>query len=253
MSLEEKAFIQYMRDVKAELVPYATNIEKIRIGVPGDGGYVIANLPESSGLFSYGCDDNIRFERAYHARYGAPCWVYDHTIKGITDKPDFITFFKQGVGPETTAQLDTIDNQVGARDCRTLWAQIDIEGYEWVTLKDSVRLKEFAQVIVEFHMAVNIPRNVILATLRHMNEHFVLVHIHGNNCPLQPWLDISLPRVFECTYVRRDLVTECRVDTGPFPIPNLDYPNSPDFPDLALTWWQASRSTVPAGPVSEPI
>lgn len=254
MSREEKDFIQYMRDVKAELVPYVTNWEKIRIGVPGDGGYVIANLPTSSGLFSYGCDDNIRFERAYHATYGAPCWVFDHTIEGITDKPEYITFFKQGVGPYKTAELDTIDAQVGDRDCSTLFAQIDIEGYEWLTLKDSRRLKEFAQVIVEFHMAVNVPRSIILETLRYMNEHFVCVHIHGNNCPLQPWLDISLPRVFECTYVRRDLVTESRVDTRVYPLEGLDFPNSPDFPDLPLTWWtwEASRKSDPVHPASEP-
>jgi hypothetical protein len=239
MSEQEKRFIQTMRDIKAELVPYVTNLEKIRIGVPGDGGYVIANVQTSSGLFSYGCDDNIKFERAYHERYNAPCWVYDHTIAGITDKPDYITFYKQGVGPQKTAELDTIDSQVGLdRDCSSLFAQVDIEGYEWLTFKTSKKLKEFAQVIVEFHMNVQLPFEMMLETLKHMNTYFVCVHIHGNNCPLQPWLDINLPRVFECTYVRRDLVTHMEVDTQAYPIPGLDFPNSSDFPDLPLTWWK---------------
>ena len=239
MTAEEKEFIQYMRDVKSELVPHTcSNIKKIRIGVPGDGGYVIGDLPSSNGLFSYGCDDNIRFERAYHEKYGAHCWVFDHTIKGITDKPDFITFYKQGVGPQKTAELDTIDNQVGDRDCSNLFAQIDIEGYEWITLKDSKKLVEFSQVIVEFHMRAQLPRSYILDTLRHMNKHFVCIHIHGNNCPLQPWLDINLPQVFECTYIRKDLVADAAPDMAQYPIEGLDYPNSSAFPDLPLVWWK---------------
>lgn len=238
MTEHEKKFIQEMKDLKSELVPYKTNFEKIRIGVPGDGGYVICNLPTSDGLFSYGCDDNIRFERAYYDKYKAPCWVYDHTIDGITDKPDYITFFKQGVGQSKTDTLDTIDNQVGDKDCSNLFAQIDIEGYEWITMMYSNKLKEFSQVIVEFHMNVRIPREMCIETLKYMNKHFVCVHIHGNNCPLQPWLDINLPAVFECTYVRRDLVTSMEIDTQQYPLKDLDFPNSPDFPDLPLTWWQ---------------
>ena len=238
MSESEKVFIQFMKDIKSRLVPNVTNFEKIRIGVPGDGGYVIADLPFSDGLFSYGSDDNIRFERAYHEKYNAPCWVYDHTINGITDKPDYITFFKQGVGPEKTDVLDTIDNQVGDRECSNLFAQIDIEGYEWFVFTGSKKLKQFAQVIVEYHMSPQIHPKLILETLDYMNEHFICVHIHGNNCPLQPWYDINLPRVFECTYVRKDLVTEWSPDLVPYPLPNLDFPNSPDFPDLPMGWWQ---------------
>ena len=235
MSQDEKMFIQFMKAVKSKVVPHVTNIQKVRIGEPGDGGYVIGNLPHSDGLFSYGSDDNIKFERAYHEKYGAPCWVYDHTIEGITNKPDYITFFKQGVGPEKTDVLDTIDNQVGDRDCSNLFAQIDIEGYEWITCARSEKLKKFAQVIIEFHMTPSIE---VIQTLDYMNKHFVCVHVHGNNCPLEPWFDINLPKVFECTYVRRDLVTFQEVDTRQYPVQGLDYPNSPDFPDLPLTWWQ---------------
>ena len=239
MTQAEKEFIQYMKDVKSEIIPYTcSNIKKIRIGLPGDGGYVIGDLPISDGLFSYGCDDNIKFERAYHEKYGSHCWVFDHTIDGITNKPDYITFFKQGVGPTKTKELDTIDNQVGNRDCKNFFAQIDIEGYEWLILKDSKKLLEFSQVIIEFHMRVQLPSHHIIETLKHMNKYFVCIHVHGNNCPLQPWLDINLPCVFECTYIRKDLVTDAKIDDASYPIEGLDYPNSPYFPDLPLTWWK---------------
>ena len=236
MTASENQFISDMKNIKLELVPYETNLEKIRIGVAGDGGYVINNIEKSDGLFSYGCDDNIKFEKAYHEKYGATCWVYDHTIDGITNCPDYITFFKQGVGPKKTDVLDTFDNQIGDRDCSNMFAQIDIEGYEWITLKDSVKIKEFAQLIIEFHISMQMPCPIMIDTLKFLNKYFVCTHIHGNNCPLQPWIDINLPRVFECTYVRNDLITWKKVDIRPYPL-DIDFPNSSNFPDLPLTWW----------------
>jgi glycosyltransferase involved in cell wall biosynthesis len=246
MTQPEKDFLRILKLIKKEVIPYTTNFTKIRLGELGDGGYAICDGIPSSGLYSYGSDDNIKFEVAYHAKYGKECWVYDHTIPGITNKPDYIHFFKQGVSNATTGELDTIDNQVvrnGHEDCRTMFAQIDIEGYEWIVLKSSEKIKEFAQVLVEFHMPRNIwmHRDAVLETLRFMNKHFVCVHVHGNNSLLQPWFDHDFPLTFECTYVRRDLVTHMTIDYQQYPIHGLDTPNSWDRPDLPLTWWHHNK------------
>lgn len=217
--------------------------KKIRLGGSGDGGYVICDGIPSSGLYSYGSDDKIMFEKAFHEKFGKECWVYDHTIPGITNKPDYIHFFKEGVSCEKTHEMDTIDNQIaknGHTDCKEMYAQIDIEGREWITLTSSTRIKEFAQVLVEYHIGT--PENIfckeLIDTLKFMNKHFVCVHVHGNNCPLQSWLDHDFPRVFECTYVRRDLVTSMEVDYQTYPNPGLDSPNDPTRPDLSLAWWK---------------
>jgi glycosyltransferase involved in cell wall biosynthesis len=120
-----------------------------------------------------------------------------------------------------------------------MFAQIDIEGYEWIVLKTSQKLKEFAQVLVEFHMPKFIVQHgaIVLETLRYMNEHFVCVHVHGNNSQLQPWYDHDFPVTFECTYVRKDLVTHKEIDYQPYPMKDIDTANSWDRPDLPLTWW----------------
>ena len=243
-------FLDMMKLLKAELVPYKTNLTKFRLGDEDDGSYPICDIP-SDGLYSYGSNDQTEFERAFYKKYEKPCWVYDHTINGITNKPDFIHFFKQGVSHETTYNMDTIDNQIAANghtDCSNMFAQIDVEGWEWTVIKKSEKIKEFAQVIIECHLngggVTGNPAYVlqnfekIIETLRFMNEHFVCVHIHGNNSPaISPWLDYNLPCVLECTYVRKDLVTHKEVDTQPYPIPGLDFPNNPTRPDMPLTWW----------------
>lgn len=240
----ELFFLKTIKQIKSEVIPYKTNFTKIRIGDSGDGGYVICDGIPSSGLYSYGCDDNIKFENAYYNKFKKDCWVYDHTVSGITDKPDFIHFFKQGVSHETTHDCDTIDNQIarnGHVDCSQMFAQIDIEGCEWNILRSSEKLKEFSQVIIEFHTPpVNDILNwstCILETLQYMNKHFVCVHVHGNNSPLQPWVDHDFPRIYECTYVRRDLVTHAEIDYQKYPMADIDTPNASDRPDLPLTWW----------------
>ena len=227
-----------MREIKKEVVPHVTNFKKIRMGTAGDGGYVICDGIPSSGLYSYVSNDETTFETAYHEKFGNDCWVYDHTISGITNKPDYIHFFRQGVSHETTDELDTIDNHVernGHVDCTNMYMQMDIEGAEWTTILASNKIKEFAQVIVEFHAISDLEQ--MLKVLKFMNEHFVCVHVHGNNNPGMPYMDGNFPYVFECTYVRKDLVTHKEVDMRQYPIPGLDYPNLRHRQDLPLVWW----------------
>ena len=122
MTQYEKDFLRVLRLVKKEVIPYRTNFTKIRLG-----GYAICDGIESSGLYSYGSGVNIKFEVAYHAKYKKDCWVYDHTIPGITNKPDYIHFFKQGVSHDLDSQVA----KNGHTDCQEMFARIDIEEYEW--------------------------------------------------------------------------------------------------------------------------
>ena len=250
----DEVFLKMMIDIKKELVPHTINFPKFRFGGKEDGSYVICDLPEYDGLYSYGSNDQTEFEREFYQKYEKPSWVYDHTINGITDKPDFINFFKQGVSHETTHELDTIDNQVatnGHIDCSKMMAQIDIEGCEWTVLTASEKIKEFSQVIIEYHfngggvtgnpwfIIADSNFDNVIKTLRFMNEHFVCVHIHGNNSPaIAPWVDIDFPSVIECTYVRKNLVTHQEVDMQQYPIPGMDFPNNNTRPDMPLTWWK---------------
>lgn len=246
----EKRFLRCMRELKSEIIPYKTNLKKIRIGEPGDGGYVVCELPGYDCLYSYGSEDNIMFEKGFHKLYEKDCYVYDHTIDGITDKPDYIHFFKEGVSSVTSHNMDTIDNHIsknGHDDNTNLFMQMDIEGHEWHTLVNCKKIKNFSQLVIEFHIPNNnflgLYEN-ILKVFKFVNENFICVHIHGNNCPLQPWFDHNLPRYLECTYVRKDLVSEYEIEKVPYPLDNLDEPNSNDRPDLPLNWWITERSNL---------
>jgi hypothetical protein len=121
---------------------------------------------------------------------------------------------------------------------------MDIEGWEWLVIPSAKNvLNKFAQIIIEFHFAIDLPftdfihrQKLILDTLKTLNEDFVCVHIHANNCALQPWFDIEFPRFFEVTYVRRDLVTVMTPETVAYPT-EYDFPNASHRPDMTLNWW----------------
>ena len=243
----EDTFLEVCINIKKQLIPHKTNFNKIRIGQKSDGGYVINDgLPEYDALYSYGSDDNITFEKDFYTHFKKESFVYDHTIDGITDKPDYIHFFKEGVYSEKNDTMDTIDNHIiknGHTDCKNLFAQIDIEGCEWIILnKDCKYIDNFSQIILEFHFHRDVYRvikfaNIYEDVLKFMNEKFVCTHIHANNCPLQPWLDTNFPVVLEVTYVRKDLITHSEPDNQVYPIEGLDNPCAPGRPDLKLDYW----------------
>lgn len=239
----EKQFIDACNNVKRHIIPYKTNLKKFRMGHEEDGGYVICDIGEYDALYSYGSNDQIDFEKSFYDKYKKPCYVYDHTIDGITDKPDYIHFFKEGVSDIKLPSMDTIDNHIkknGHTESKNLLAQIDIEGSEWRALNNVNYLTNFSQILIEFHMyAIDYVRqyHIVDDIFSKINKDFVCVHVHGNNGPLQPWTDVNLPLVFECTFVRKEFVTEKEIEPDTFPVKGLDFPNCSDRPDLMLNFW----------------
>jgi hypothetical protein len=240
---EHIPFLNGMMDLKSTLVPHKTNLKKLRIGGEGDGGYVIGEIPHINydALYSYGSDDNIKFEKSFYEKYKVESFVYDHTIDGITNKPDYIHFFKEGVASTKQPNLDTIDNHIiknGHQNCSNLFMQMDIEGHEWMdTVGTSYYLKNFAQLNIEFHFTYNIPFNYYFKTFSKINENFICTHVHGNNCPLQPWFDGNFPQFIEATYIRKDLIESSEIESSKLPLEGLDCANDTHRPDLTLDWW----------------
>lgn len=240
-------FIKVCDKLRAYVRPQKTNLRKIRIGNARDGGYVVCEgLPAYDALYSYGSDDQITFEKEFHGLYGTDAYVYDHTIDGITDRPPYIRFFKEGVSESKTPFTDTIDSHVrrnGHAACENLFAQIDIEGFEWSVLDERCEtIGSFSQVVVEFHLPLD-PMTVLRmehmfdAVFTFMNERFVCAHVHANNSPVQPWLDANFPRIFEVTYVRKDLATVTGPEDVAYPVPGLDFTCDPSRADLTLDYW----------------
>jgi hypothetical protein len=228
------------------LCPHDVNMSKRRIGSDTDGGYVICDQIEPDALYSYGSNDNISFEKSFYDIYKKPSFVYDHTIEKITDKPDYVNFFKEGVGVEKTDELDTIKNHLeknGHSDNKNLVMQMDIEGCEWDVLEYQP-IENFVEMVIEFHLypsmfADGAFADKVLNTITYINKYFVPVHVHGNNaCSLEnkPWLTENIPMCLEVTFMRKDVISKCMLDTHDYPDPELDKDNNPELPTMKLNW-----------------
>ena len=240
-------------ELKSLIRPYETDLPKRRIGEDEDGGYIISELPvKYEAVYSYGSNDQTTFEREIYRLYGTESYVYDHTIDGLTDKPDHIHFIKEGLRsdgftwsvngvPLPKEPTDTIENHIkknGHENYKNMLLQMDVEGSEWEALYNTPShvLKQFAQIVVELHHRIH--PHCMREVYKKLNEHFVCTHIHGNNHDCCPWMDINFPKVIEATFVRKDLVKEQKEDMGEFPVEGLDLPNWKGMPDIKLDWWK---------------
>ena len=87
-------------------------------------------------MYSYGAGTNSDCEMMFCEKYNAIVRLYDHTVDTMPFKKDFLYFKKQGVGPEKTKSLNTIENHINENgdDNKKLLLKIDVEGAEWDTL-----------------------------------------------------------------------------------------------------------------------
>jgi hypothetical protein len=232
------------------LHPETTNIPLIRMGGPGDGGYLVPDdLDGIAALFSPGVAERSSFEADALAR-GMEVHLADASVagpaSGISGMPK-VHFRKEFVGAwGRTDRLSlrewVMDSSVEAS--ADLLAQIDIEGAEYELLLDATPelLNRFRVLVIEFHFVEwwSSPGmfQVVEAALGRLLETHRVVHAHPNN-----WLGtknvqgVHLPPLIELTFHRRDRAEF--VDWASQIPHRLDASNAPDRPEVALplNWW----------------
>tara|TARA_Y100000748_G_scaffold298436_1_gene293727 strand:+ start:6344 stop:7084 length:741 start_codon:yes stop_codon:yes gene_type:complete len=201
---------------------------KTRLGNEDDGGYVIMELDGYDHLISGGVGGDIGFEKAFTAKYGVECTVYDGTDDLAEDlcrdEPN-ITFVKKNIGVYETSSTTNLKTLIAQHN--EVFLKMDIEGGEFpflmgLTLEE---LKKVKQITMEFHFP---SQPWQWSTLLKLCETHYMIHYHANNnnCVIYPTSEIaphrephlSIPAVFECTYVRKDCFSEPpRRNTLPLP------------------------------------
>src|SRR5579863_3614531 len=122
----------------SSLACWMPNIEKIRIGDCGDGGYVLPNdLTDIEGVISIGIGNNASFDDFFLQRN---CRVhqYDGTIPASPSSQGL--FIKKNLGArdgDQTVSLATMVKNMGGDQTKDLILKFDIEGAEWEALEDA--------------------------------------------------------------------------------------------------------------------
>lgn len=240
-----RQFIGGFREASAQ-------VELVRIGRRSDGGYLLPNdLAGIKYCFSPGVDTTADFEEYLAANYGIRSFLADASVdQAPVDNPLF-EFDKKFLGAQTRQEYMTlsswIENKVGLDTSDDLILQMDIEGSEFDVLIETPLdvLRRFRVMAIEFHNMDRIFNKTTLplmnALFQKVHSAFSVVHLHANNCcGLTTCGAISVPRVFEITYLRNDRVAAFG-DPKPLVLPHpLDRKNLAHKPDVVMPdiWWR---------------
>ena len=188
-----------------DLTVYASPCPKTRLGKIYDGGYVVVEIPTRySILLAGGIYNDISFEEAVVLKYGVRCIAFDGSICALPSKNDAIDFVKKYIGNENTDTQTDLHDLISNHD--GIFIKMDIEGGEipWLHSLSDDQLNKFNQIVIEFHCPFTEKDDVF----KKLNRNHVLVHFHGNNCcHSRTYKGVSIPNIFECTYIHKKFFT----------------------------------------------
>ncbi len=236
----QRPFLQFATMFNPQKV---ANHNKIRVGSPSDGGYVM--IDDFSGIdlaLSFGVDINADWDLEV-AQRGVRVQQYDHSIAEAPIIHPLILFFKKMITPEEMApestSIDAILRESNIEREASVVLKMDIESAEWAVLEkcDASFLRRFSQILIEFHDIDQAVDPYWLrrahAVMKKLNDNFFVFHVHGNNwSPMAVIGNVYFPATIEVSFAHRG-----RYQPEPsnelFPTP-LDRPNNPLRPDIYL-------------------
>ena len=218
----------------------------VRIGVSGDGGYLVPDdLEGLVACFSPGVAESANFELALAER-GVRSFMADYSVDSSPLDNDLFDFEKLFLATHNQAgKFIRLDDWIASKKQANgdLVLQMDIEGNEWPILADlsAETLSRFRIIVLELHGMDNLLTNPLgietfTSVFRKLNDQFSVVHLHANNCcGALRYQGIDIPRVLEVTLIRNDRYqTSNKVFESTIPNP-LDVPNVPRRKELSLS------------------
>ena len=236
---------QAVRSLIDSLRPMETDKELIRLGADGDGGYLVPNdFDGVAACFSPGVGSISAFE-VDCANLGMPVHLADGSVRKPPTAHLGFGFTKKFVGAISNDAVMTLDQWVGSTAGLAdgdLLLQMDVEGSEYEVLLSvsQALLERFRILVVEFHMLDQLWNRPFFRLASRVFERIcqshACVHIHPNNCcGTIEKTGLSIPRVMEFTFLRRDRFKSLRPRDN-FPDP-LDRDNTSNPPLILPKCW----------------
>ncbi len=213
---QETRLVELMKPVDVEGISFE------RLGVDGDGGYVVPLGHNYSNHICLGVGADVTYENAILNRIKGQVVCFDHTVSKLPDHADpRIKWVKKGVGEKENAELTTLPRIMEKFNSKggDMSLKMDIEGWEFPVLKTMSRddLNKFDLIVTELHcMGNNGDKGAgdsgpikdstrKLKALEKLCDTHYLVHIHPTpHClPLELSDGTLVPYVAEFTFVKK--------------------------------------------------
>jgi len=200
----------------ARLSPQDNGYSLIRVGGPGDGGYLIPDdLLGVTELFSPGSNKLSNFEREAAERWQIKSYICDSIEERPKDLSNFQDFTAAWVGPYTDGEkLISLAEWIEEKSQTSgdLMLQMDIEGAEFQTLMSvsTALIKRFRIIVIELHFLEALKNRwafeqIYSPFFNKLLSNFDVVHAHPNNCcGVWNYGAVEYPRLIELTLHRKD-------------------------------------------------
>lgn len=215
------------------LTVFESPFAKTRIGKENDGGYIVANIPDIkySVLLSGGISNDISFENNFIETYKTECFAFDGSVGSITSKN--INFKSQYISMKETNNTTNLHSYIDKYE--KIFIKMDIEGaeIEWISSLNENHFNKIEQMVIEFHRPFS---DEAQKNLNRLSEFFKLIHLHPNNCCGSSIRgNVSIPEVFECTYLHNRYFDMSNLKLNKEELPSaLDMKNVLNNPEISI-------------------
>jgi len=238
-SISDKKVIQNRVISFLDLIKDSTIVicETKRFGSANDGGYILyPKIEPETSVISCGIGDNASFDFEIAAEV-KNVFMYDHTINNVAGLKSNMYFFKKGVHKESSDSFATITDIIEDNEIGKSILKLDIEGMEWEII-DSLEinvLREFDQIIIEFHdlfqIALNHKSDLYFRVLKKLTSYFDIINMHPNNWgEFRILCGVPFVNTLELTMLNKNIKTQI----SPI-IKSLNMPNNPLEPEFILS------------------
>jgi hypothetical protein len=203
-------------DLLLRLRPQDNGHSLMRVGGPGDGGYLIPDdLSGITELFSPGSNRLSKFEKEVAQRWQIKSYICDSIEEKPSDLSAFQDFTAAWVGPYTDGEnLISLEHWVAEKSqiSGDLMLQMDIEGAEFQTLlaASTKLIKRFRIIVIELHFLEALKNRwafeqIYSPFFDKILNNFDVIHAHPNNCcGVWSYGEVEYPRLIELTLHRKD-------------------------------------------------
>ena len=195
-----------------KLLPFNIDIELIRVGENGDGGYLIPNdLKNIKYCYSAGIGKLTKFEKDLYEIYNIKSIMVDPLEIPYKFLPKESTYIKKFLLINDNKTSISINNFID-RD-EEIILKIDIEGDEYLNLINinNKKLTNVRILIIEFHNLRDLRSKFFFDMFSHLidklSKHFYFCHLHPNNTgKIKKIGNYNIPDIIEFTLINKNRV-----------------------------------------------
>ena len=211
--IEKKTSDDQVKKIFRILLPRKINLELIRLGENGDGGYLLPNdLKNIDKCYSAGVGLLTKFEKDLEEKFLIYSNMLDFNDIDKRILPNNSKFLRKKLSLKNNDQEISINNWIEESD-KEIILKIDIEGDEYAILSNisEENLKKVRILVVELHGLRNLRSHIFLDLFEkifsRLDTYFYPAHLHINNVSKVKKINkFKVPDMIEVTLIRKDRI-----------------------------------------------